>query len=164
MTQDYSILFLQRPQREWERGVLQDTLSTKHWIKSGGRRQLSLPRSLVLTSLAAKHGKQEGNDPIDLWHQGQACDSLELQLLWKIYVYIAYHSYLGGLWGPDSLHMASKVKFNLRFEISNLNYPIISAHMFLLTAVLVASEATKMAVRGNMHIDTRVIEVADFKS
>ena len=27
-----------------------------------------------------------------------------------------------------------------------------------------ASEATKMAVRGNMHIDTRVIEVADFKS
>ena len=26
-----------------------------------------------------------------------------------------------------------------------------------------ASEATKMAVRGNMHIDTRVIEVADFK-
>ena len=27
-----------------------------------------------------------------------------------------------------------------------------------------ASEATKMAVRGNMHNDTRVIEVADFKS
>ena len=27
-----------------------------------------------------------------------------------------------------------------------------------------ASEATKMAVRGNMHINTRVIEVADFKS
>ena len=27
-----------------------------------------------------------------------------------------------------------------------------------------ASEATKMAVRGNMHIDTRVIEVTDFKS
>ena len=26
-----------------------------------------------------------------------------------------------------------------------------------------ASEATKMAVRGNMHNDTRVIEVADFK-
>ena len=27
-----------------------------------------------------------------------------------------------------------------------------------------ASEATEMAVRGNMHIDTRVIEVADFKA
>ena len=27
-----------------------------------------------------------------------------------------------------------------------------------------ASEATKMAVRGNMHIDTRVIEDSDFKS
>ena len=28
----------------------------------------------------------------------------------------------------------------------------------------VASEATQMAVIGNMHMDTRVIEVADFKS
>ena len=27
-----------------------------------------------------------------------------------------------------------------------------------------ASEATKMAFRSNMHMDTRVIEVADFKS
>ena len=27
-----------------------------------------------------------------------------------------------------------------------------------------ASEAIKMAVRGNMHIDTRVIKVAGFKS
>ena len=27
-----------------------------------------------------------------------------------------------------------------------------------------ASEATKVAVRGNMHNDARVIEVADFKS
>ena len=27
-----------------------------------------------------------------------------------------------------------------------------------------ASEATKLAIRGNMHMDTRVIEVADFKS
>ena len=27
-----------------------------------------------------------------------------------------------------------------------------------------ASEATIMAVRGNMHIDTRVIEFADFNS
>ena len=26
------------------------------------------------------------------------------------------------------------------------------------------SEATKMAVRGNMHMDTRVIEVPDFNS
>ena len=25
-----------------------------------------------------------------------------------------------------------------------------------------ASEATKMAVRGNMHMDTRVVEVTDF--
>ena len=27
-----------------------------------------------------------------------------------------------------------------------------------------ASEATKIAVLGNMHMDTRVIKVADFKS
>ena len=27
-----------------------------------------------------------------------------------------------------------------------------------------ASEATKIAVRGNMHMDTRVIEVPDFNS
>ena len=27
-----------------------------------------------------------------------------------------------------------------------------------------ASEATKVVVRGNMHYDTKVIEVADFKS
>ena len=27
-----------------------------------------------------------------------------------------------------------------------------------------ASEVTKMAVRGNMHTDTRIIKVADFKS
>ena len=27
-----------------------------------------------------------------------------------------------------------------------------------------ASEATKIAVRGNMHNDTRVIGIADFKS
>ena len=27
-----------------------------------------------------------------------------------------------------------------------------------------ASEATKMAVRGNMHMDARVIKVPDFKS
>ena len=27
-----------------------------------------------------------------------------------------------------------------------------------------ASDATNMSVRGNMHIDTRIIEVADFKS
>ena len=26
-----------------------------------------------------------------------------------------------------------------------------------------ASEATKMAIRGNMHMDTRVIEDVDFK-
>ena len=30
--------------------------------------------------------------------------------------------------------------------------------------VTMASEATKMAVTGNMHMYTRVIEVADFKS
>ena len=27
-----------------------------------------------------------------------------------------------------------------------------------------ASEATKMAVRGNMHMDTRVVEVTEFNS
>ena len=27
-----------------------------------------------------------------------------------------------------------------------------------------ASEATKMAIRGNMHMDTRVIKVAEIKS
>ena len=27
-----------------------------------------------------------------------------------------------------------------------------------------ASEATKMTVRGNMHMDTRAVKVADFKS
>ena len=30
--------------------------------------------------------------------------------------------------------------------------------------VAMTSEATKMAVRGNMHMDTRVIRVPDFKS
>ena len=29
--------------------------------------------------------------------------------------------------------------------------------------VAIASKAIKIAVRGNMHIDTRVIEVTDFK-
>ena len=29
---------------------------------------------------------------------------------------------------------------------------------------IMTSEATKMAIRGNMHIDTRVIEVTNFKS
>ena len=33
-----------------------------------------------------------------------------------------------------------------------------------LSETSVASQATKMAVRGNMHMDTRVIKVADFKS
>ena len=30
--------------------------------------------------------------------------------------------------------------------------------------VAMTSEATKMAVRGNMHMDTRVFRVPDFKS
>ena len=30
--------------------------------------------------------------------------------------------------------------------------------------VAMASEATKMAVRGNIHMDPRVFKVADFKS
>ena len=30
--------------------------------------------------------------------------------------------------------------------------------------VAMASEATKMAVRGNMHMDTRVVRVPNFKS
>ena len=64
--------------------------------------------------------------------------------------------------------MASKVKFNLRFEISNLNYPSISAHVFLLTAVLVASEAVAASNRPQRSQMTSevandlIFELSDF--
>ena len=41
-----------------------------------------------------------------------------------INVYIACNTHLSGLWGHDSLQMALmawEVKFDLRFEISNIN-------------------------------------------
>ena len=49
------------------------------------------------------------------------------------------------LWVTD---FKSEVKFDLRGRLE----------------AAMASEATKMAVRSNMHIDTGVIEDADFKS
>ena len=44
--------------------------------------------------------------------------------------------------------MTSEVSFDLRGHLE----------------AIMASEATKMAVRGNTHMDTRVSEVPDFKS
>ena len=49
-----------------------------------------------------------------------------------ISVNIACNTHLCGLWGHDSLQMASmawEVKFDLRFEICNLNYPGIHVHV-----------------------------------
>ena len=48
-------------------------------------------------------------------------------------------------------------------EVTEFNYEVRYDLRGCLEATI-ASEATKMAVRGNMHNDTRVIEVADFKS
>ena len=48
------------------------------------------------------------------------------------------------------------------FEVTELNSEVRSDLRGCLEATM-ASGATKMAVRGNMHNDTRVIEVADFK-
>ena len=48
----------------------------------------------------------------------------------------------------DGVDFNSEVRFDLRG---------------LLEAVM-ATEASKLVVRGNMHMDTRVIEVTDFKS
>ena len=49
------------------------------------------------------------------------------------------------------------------FEVTEFQFEAICDLQGQLEAAM-ASEATKMAVRGNMHMDTRVIEVADFKS
>ena len=49
------------------------------------------------------------------------------------------------------------------FEVTEFHFEAICDLQGQLEAAM-ASEATKMAVRGNMHMDTRVIEVADFKS
>ena len=48
-------------------------------------------------------------------------------------------------------------------EVTELNLEVrcdLRGHL----EVAMASEATKMAVRDNMHMDTRVIKVADLKS
>ena len=48
-------------------------------------------------------------------------------------------------------------------EVTEFDYEAIYDLRGFLEATM-ASEATKMTVRGNMHNDTMVIEVADFKS
>ena len=48
-------------------------------------------------------------------------------------------------------------------EVTEFNSEVICDLRGRLEAAM-ASEATKMAVRGNMHMDTRVIKVPDFKS
>ena len=52
--------------------------------------------------------------------------------IFVIYLHIAYNSHFGGLRGHSSLQnasMASEVTFDLRFEISNPNYPGIFMHV-----------------------------------
>ena len=49
------------------------------------------------------------------------------------------------------------------FEVTEFNFEVgcdLQGHL----EAAVASEATKIAVTENMHMDTRVIEVTDFKS
>ena len=48
-------------------------------------------------------------------------------------------------------------------EVTELNFEVRSDLRGCLEAAM-ASEATKMAVKGNMHMDTMVIRVANFKS
>ena len=48
-------------------------------------------------------------------------------------------------------------------EVTELDYEVRCNLQGCLEAAM-ASEASKMSVRGNMHNDTRVIEVADFTS
>ena len=48
-------------------------------------------------------------------------------------------------------------------EVTEFNYEVRYDLRGCLEATM-ASEATKMAVRGNMHIGTMVIEVPDFNS
>ena len=47
--------------------------------------------------------------------------------------------------------------------VTEFNYKVISDLQSQLESAI-ALEATKMAVRCNMHMDDRVFEVADFKS
>ena len=47
-------------------------------------------------------------------------------------------------------------------EVTELNFEVSFDLRGHLEAAM-ASEATKINVRGNMHIDTRVIKIADFK-
>ena len=49
------------------------------------------------------------------------------------------------------------------FEVTEFNFEARCDLQGHLEAAM-ASEATKMAVRDNMHMDTRVIKVPDFKS
>ena len=49
-----------------------------------------------------------------------------------------------------------------RIEVTKLNFEVRSDLRGCLESAM-ASEATK-AVRGNMHMDTRIIKVAEFKS
>ena len=48
-------------------------------------------------------------------------------------------------------------------EVTEFTYEVISGLRGHLEAAT-ASEATKMALRSNMHMTTRVSEIADFKS
>ena len=48
-------------------------------------------------------------------------------------------------------------------EVTELNFEVRSDLQGCLEAAM-ASEATKMEVGGNIHMDTRVIKVFDFKS
>ena len=48
-------------------------------------------------------------------------------------------------------------------EVTELNFKVRSDLRGCLEAAM-ASEATKIVVRGSMHIDNRVIKFADFKS
>ena len=66
--------------------------------------------------------------------------------------------------------MASEVRFDLKIELSDLNYPKIyvpiasKSHFHDLRGHLEAamtSEVMKMVFRGNRHIDFRVIEVTE---
>ena len=52
---------------------------------------------------------------------------------------------------------------SLVFEVTEFNFEVsfdVRGHL----EATMASEATKIAVRGNMHMDTRVLEGPDFNS
>ena len=48
-------------------------------------------------------------------------------------------------------------------DVTELDFEVRSDLRGCLQAAM-ASEATQMAVRGNMHMDTRIIKISDFKS